>query len=1164
MGDSVPDQAADQASGTGTRPRRLRAWLGRPRRLPQPPGGLVYDAFISYSHAADGQLAPAVQRGLQRFAKPWYRTRALHIFRDDDSLSANPDLWASVERALDASGHLILLASPEAAESRWVAREVAHWNETKPAGRILIGLTGGELSWDGSGPAVGSALPVPLRQVFTDEPRLTDLRWARTADHLSLRNPRFAQAIADLAAPLHGVPKEELAGEEVRQHRRTVRIVQGAVTLLAMLTATAIVAGLVAYSQYRSALGRALAATATADLGSNPEQSLDDALQSTQTADSGAGVQALRLALATAPLRMSISSGAGRAALAAWDPVADRIAVTGPDGSAQLWDPRTGRIERRLPGPLASRAPLAQLAYSPDGAWLAGVTAAGGVAVWNTVTGRAVPTARLNQEIRRDNSVAGAISGPGGISLLGTTIVWSVFQPDGLVVYGDGIRDAFLFGASSGALRRLGKPSWADGTAAVAPSPDGSRLFVAWEHADGLLGSAAAILTLRTGRWRTLTSGINWTGHQACWTGDGRTLVAWDPTEAQDLTVRTWNTQTGRATASYPAAGGTITAVACGRGPARSWFASGDLSGHVDLHALGGTTFDLVGQGQMIMAAASSPGGSYLATASQDGTGRVWDAQTGRQLQLLSDGDPIGDIQFSQDGGLVLTVDARGVVRVWDAGVGEPAVRLARPAAGQSYALGFRAGGRLVYGLDIELGPGGSAAKIDWAAVLLWKASTGRLVRRIPLPPDIGAAAVPCTKQLDVIEFCGERLPPPASLVTALPVRWRVSSPYGQVTHDGVVTERLVGMAVSPDASEVAYSDAAGVTVLGRSGRVLGRLALPQRPSGLSFAHHSAQLVVMTSSAVYLWRPGAGQPAVRLREASPPLDAEFSGDDTRLVTADEGGDVTVWGVPTGTRVATFHPSRAFERRVTGAYGPRAPIPPVPVRVAINADGTEIAAGTAWWTVSWWNVAQRRLLAVRLAAPGDQPIGGFGAGGPFQITELGFSGNGSRLVAVDYPVFTATDLAPPVTATIFSAAGRLLHTWSSPAGALALDPGAAFDPSGEDLLAGPLGLAPAPPGGSNAVYELADGQSLTSLPNAVIPAASLGGPPLPAQDYAFAWPALAQPWAPDGTEVLAGADAIYRCAACGTLPQLQQAAQLRLRWARPLSAGHDVPPSGSPF
>jgi hypothetical protein len=60
-----------------------------------------YDAFISYSRAASGHLAHDLQRALSRFAKPWYRRRALRVFRDDANLSANAGLWTSIERSLD-------------------------------------------------------------------------------------------------------------------------------------------------------------------------------------------------------------------------------------------------------------------------------------------------------------------------------------------------------------------------------------------------------------------------------------------------------------------------------------------------------------------------------------------------------------------------------------------------------------------------------------------------------------------------------------------------------------------------------------------------------------------------------------------------------------------------------------------------------------------------------------------------------------------------------------------------------------------------------------------------------------------------------------------------------------------------------------------------------
>jgi hypothetical protein len=43
----------------------------------------LYDAFLSYSHAKDKALASALQSAMQRLGKPWYRRRALRLFRDE-------------------------------------------------------------------------------------------------------------------------------------------------------------------------------------------------------------------------------------------------------------------------------------------------------------------------------------------------------------------------------------------------------------------------------------------------------------------------------------------------------------------------------------------------------------------------------------------------------------------------------------------------------------------------------------------------------------------------------------------------------------------------------------------------------------------------------------------------------------------------------------------------------------------------------------------------------------------------------------------------------------------------------------------------------------------------------------------------------------------------
>jgi uncharacterized protein HemX len=80
--------------------------------------------------------------------------------------------------------------------------------------------------------------------------------------------------VADLAAPLHGLAKDDLVGEDVRQHRRTVRLARSAVALLAALALIAGGSSVVAVGQRndaqakaRLALSRQLAAQATANLG---------------------------------------------------------------------------------------------------------------------------------------------------------------------------------------------------------------------------------------------------------------------------------------------------------------------------------------------------------------------------------------------------------------------------------------------------------------------------------------------------------------------------------------------------------------------------------------------------------------------------------------------------------------------------------------------------------------------------------------------------------------------------------------------------------------------------------------------------------------------------------------------------------------------------------
>ena len=202
----------------------------------------MYDAFISYSHAKDKPIAAALQSVVQSLGKPWYKRRALRIFRDDTSLSATPHLWPTIEAALAESRFLILLASTEAARSMWVGKEVNYWLEHRDTDTLLIAVTDGELAWTPGAAdfAWSDATPLPavLKGRFPHEPKWVDLRAYRAG--ASKRDRKFTELGADFAAAVHGVRKEDLLSEEVRQQRRALALAWSVVVTLLVLGGVAL------------------------------------------------------------------------------------------------------------------------------------------------------------------------------------------------------------------------------------------------------------------------------------------------------------------------------------------------------------------------------------------------------------------------------------------------------------------------------------------------------------------------------------------------------------------------------------------------------------------------------------------------------------------------------------------------------------------------------------------------------------------------------------------------------------------------------------------------------------------------------------------------------------------------------------------------------------
>jgi WD40 repeat protein len=218
-----------------------------------------FDAFLSYSWAADSKVAPTIQSVLQQFLCPWYKPRARRIFRDLSYLPVSSSLSESLKLRLDASKHLIVLAAPEAKKSEGMAFEADYWFSKPRTGEVLIVITdGGYGSWD---QVRDEALPLPLRSYLSAPPIFMDIS-KRRADMLKTPIPstlrgQLTEDLHQLILKFYEGQKKDwgmLRGEERSQRRRAHGLALFAISVLIAATSTAIWQAIVAHQQRDQAL----------------------------------------------------------------------------------------------------------------------------------------------------------------------------------------------------------------------------------------------------------------------------------------------------------------------------------------------------------------------------------------------------------------------------------------------------------------------------------------------------------------------------------------------------------------------------------------------------------------------------------------------------------------------------------------------------------------------------------------------------------------------------------------------------------------------------------------------------------------------------------------------------------------------------------------------
>jgi WD40 repeat protein len=438
-----------------------------------------------------------------------------------------------------------------------------------------------------------------------------------------------------------------------------------------------------------------------------------------------------------------------------------------------------------------------------------------------------------------------------------------------------------------------------------------------------------------------------------------------------------------RSVLEHGGAFGLITSVTFSPDSSEVAFSAGDGTARV---------FDVASQRQVttisslgapvISSVAFSPRGEELVTSGHDGAIEIWQAATGRPLLALNgDTGVVNSAEFSSDGKEVLSASTDGTARVWDAIPRQATTELFEPGDGAVLNGSFSPDGDELV-----------TASSD-GTTRVWEGPSGRLLTTIPSPPGQSAATAAWDPAgSPQVLTAAAQAPNEATIWDAESggIIRTMTAPGGSG-----IDNLLLDAQFSPNGKDVVAAGQGGTGWIWNdvTGRLLRQLRLPTRTVINTAVFNSRGTEVLTgdgdgTARVFSVKTGRQLDVVHIPGRPDVLSAVFNQQATEVLTATADGRASVWELDTGKRVFSVTlPGGAIVNAAT-----------------FNPQGTEVLTASDDGTARLWSVSSGTLLTT------------FGSVGDGSIVYATFDRAGNQVLTCDEDGVTtiwSPELAAPV-------------------------------------------------------------------------------------------------------------------------------------------------------